>query len=116
MVTGPTCNYFLFLSEKPYVPLLQVVFYDASGRQMQVFDYSSDLEARDFSSCCLNPSGDTAVVGAFNRFYVYSLNSSRNTWEQVAVKQVRRTVPVVRELQRSHLIGKQQVLYCQQHM
>jgi intraflagellar transport protein 172 len=64
------------------------VFYDANGREMQAFDYSSDPEAQDFSSCCFNPSGDTAVVGAFNRFYVYSLNSSRGTWEQVGVKQV----------------------------
>ncbi|WIA40104.1 hypothetical protein OEZ86_013511 [Tetradesmus obliquus] len=65
-----------------------VVFYYANGREQQAFDYSSDPEARDFSSCCFNPSGDTAVVGAFSRFYVYSLNSSRGTWEQVAVKQV----------------------------
>jgi intraflagellar transport protein 172 len=66
-----------------------VVFYDVNGREMQAFDYSSDPEARDFSSCCFNPSGDTAVVGAFNRFYVYSLSSSRGTWKQVDVKQVR---------------------------
>jgi hypothetical protein len=70
------------------LPPPQVVFYDTNGREMQAFDYSSDPEARDFSSCCFNPSGDTAVVGAFNRFYVYSLNSSRGTWEQVGVKQV----------------------------
>eukprot|EP00882_Tetradesmus_deserticola_P017184 GHRQ01018394.1.p2 GENE.GHRQ01018394.1~~GHRQ01018394.1.p2 ORF type:complete len:113 (-),score=45.80 GHRQ01018394.1:379-717(-) len=68
---------------------LQVVFYAANGSEVQAFDYSSDQEARDFSSCCFNPSGDTAVVGAFNRFYVYSMNSSRGTWEQVGVKQVR---------------------------
>jgi hypothetical protein len=68
----------------------QVVFYDASGRQLQAFDYSTDEAARDFSCCAINPSNDTAVVGAFNRLYVFSLNNSTGIWQHMAVKQVSR--------------------------
>lgn len=67
---------------------IQVAFYDANGRELQAFEYSNDNDAHDFSSCSFNPSGDTAVVGAFNRFYVYSFSSSKGIWEEVAVKQV----------------------------
>lgn len=67
----------------------KVVFYDGAGRQQQVFDYSSDDEARAFASAAFNPAGDAAVVGAFNRLYVFSYSSSRGVWQQVAIKQAR---------------------------
>lgn len=66
----------------------QVVFYDANGRQLQAFDFSTDEAARDLSCCAMNPSNDTAVVGAFNRLYVFSLNNSTGVWQHMAVKQV----------------------------
>lgn len=66
-----------------------MVFFDANGRQLQAFDFSSDSAARDFASCSINPSNDTAVVGAFNRLYVFSLSNSTGVWQHTAVKQVR---------------------------
>jgi hypothetical protein len=36
----------------------------------------------------MNPSNDTAVVGAYNRLYVFSLNNSTGVWQHMAVKQV----------------------------
>jgi hypothetical protein len=66
----------------------QVVFYDANGRQLQAFDFSTDDAARDLSCCAMNPSNDTAVVGAYNRLYVFSLNNSTGVWQHMAVKQV----------------------------
>jgi len=66
---------------------LQVVFYDGNGRQLQAFDYSTDEAARDFSCCAINPSNDTAVVGAFNRLYVFNLSNSTGVWQHMAVKQ-----------------------------
>jgi hypothetical protein len=65
-----------------------VVFYDTNGREQQAFDYSTDPEARDFSCCSFSPSGDVAVVGAFSRFYVYRLNTTKGTWEEVGMQQV----------------------------
>lgn len=79
-------------SHRPWLlcVLLQVTFYDANGRQLQAFDYSTDEAARDFSCAAINPSNDTAVVGAFNRLYVFSLSNSTGVWQHMAVKQVRR--------------------------
>ena len=66
----------------------QVVFYDGNGRDQQAFEYTSDDGARTFTCCCFNPSGDAAVAGAFNRFYVYALNTAKGIWEQVYMQQV----------------------------
>lgn len=66
----------------------QVVFYDAGGRQLQLFDFASDTGARDFTCCAMNPNNDTAVVGAFDRLYIFSLNNSTGVWQHMAVKQV----------------------------
>ena len=61
------------------------MFYDQSGKEQQSFDYSGDEGVREFVSCAFNPSGDTAVFGTFNRFYVFSHNATRHTWEEVRV-------------------------------
>lgn len=67
----------------PPPPHAQVVFYDANGRQLQSFDFSNDEGVREFTSCAFNPSGDAAVFGTYNRFYVFAFNAGRNVWEQV---------------------------------
>lgn len=68
--------------------LAQVVFYDTNGREVQVYDYNNEDGVREFTSCSFNPSGDTAVFGTYNRFYVFAYHQVRNAWDQVAIKQV----------------------------
>lgn len=68
--------------------LLQVVFYDLNGREVRAFDYSADDSMREFSSCAFNPSGDTVVMGNYNRFLIYAYNMQRSDWEEVGHKQV----------------------------
>jgi intraflagellar transport protein 172 len=58
----------------------KVTFYDSYGNLLQRFDYSNDDKVRDFTVASFNPSGDTAVLGNFNRFYVYNFNSKRGQW------------------------------------
>ncbi len=63
----------------------QVYFYDLTGNKVQSFDYASDLQqAQEFFCAAVNPSGQTVVLGSFNRFLVYSYNSSKQIWEQAA--------------------------------
>ena len=50
-----------------------------------MFDYSGDDTVREFSSCAFNPSGETAVFGTYNRFYIFTLNAKR-TWEEVGAE------------------------------
>lgn len=67
----------------------QVAFYDPStGREQQAFDYSGDDGARNFACAAVNPAGDAAVVGAFNRLYVFARGGPKGAWQQAGVKQV----------------------------
>lgn len=36
----------------------------------------------------MNPSGDSVVLGNFNRFYMYQLNKRRGQWEEVGVRHI----------------------------
>jgi intraflagellar transport protein 172 len=69
--------------------------YDANGRELQSMDYSTDESVRDFASCTFNPGGDTVVFGAFNRLYAFAWSSTKNVWEEVAMKHVRALSEIV---------------------
>ena len=56
-----------------------MVFYDQEGHQSQQFDYSGDESAKEFAVAQYNPTGDTVVVGAFDRFYIYSSHDCRDS-------------------------------------
>lgn len=67
----------------------QVVFYDPkTGRELQAFDHSGDDGARNFACAAVNPAGDAAVVGAYNRLYVFAKSGPKGTWQAAGVKQV----------------------------
>ncbi|KAJ3290304.1 hypothetical protein HK104_006864 [Borealophlyctis nickersoniae] len=63
-----------------------VVFYDGEGRVIQEFDYGRDDDEQDFTVAEFSPSGQSAVVGSFNRFHVYNYIASRAQWEEAPVK------------------------------
>ena len=72
----------------------QVVFYDPkSGREQQSFDHSGDDGARHFACADVNPAGDAAVVGAFNRLYVFTKGGPKGAWQAAGVKQVCEQLP-----------------------
>eukprot|EP00854_Cymbomonas_tetramitiformis_P006568 gene6568-7868_t len=64
----------------------KVVFYDTEGGVLQHFDYSGDEAVREFTCAEFNPSGETVVIGSFNRYYVFSYNLQRQLWEESGVK------------------------------
>ena len=72
----------------------QVVFFDpASGSEQAVFDHGGDDEARAFGCVAINPAGDAAVVGAFDRLYAFvhgggETSSLAAKWRAAGVKQV----------------------------
>ncbi|KAI8818942.1 uncharacterized protein EV422DRAFT_125936 [Fimicolochytrium jonesii] len=63
-----------------------VVFYDSEGRVMQEFDYSRDDDVQDFTGAEFSPSGQSVVIGSFNRFYVYNFSTANQQWEEAPVK------------------------------
>jgi hypothetical protein len=71
-------------------PITQVVFYDPkTGREQAAFDQGGDNGARSFGCAAMNPAGDAAVVGGFNRLYIFARGGPKGLWQPAGVKQVR---------------------------
>lgn len=66
----------------------KVTFYDTYGNVLQRFDYTTEDKVKDFTVASFNPSGDTVVLGNYNRFYVYNLNAKRGQWEEIMCKSI----------------------------
>ena len=65
-----------------------MVFYDKEGMVLQRFDYSRDEKEKEFTVAAFNPSGETVVVGSFNRFRIFSTNPHDNSWQDSGLKHV----------------------------
>ncbi|KAI8804484.1 hypothetical protein BJ742DRAFT_824622 [Cladochytrium replicatum] len=63
-----------------------VTFYDHDGRIAQEFNYSRDEDERDFTTAEMNPSGQSVVLGSYNRFRIFNYSSHRGQWEEAPVK------------------------------
>jgi len=64
----------------------KVAFYESSGDRFSTFDYSKEDKVKEFTCAAFNLTGETAVVGNFNRFYVYNYNHKRPCWDQICDK------------------------------
>lgn len=67
----------------------KVIFYAQDGAMLQHFDYSKDPSTKEFTCATVNPTGESILVGSFNRFYIFSFNLHRNMWEESCVKEAR---------------------------
>lgn len=67
----------------------RVVFYDPQDASVQRnFDYTDDAKVKEFSCAAFSPSGQSCVVGNFNKFFVYGYNNRTNSWEESSVKEI----------------------------
>lgn len=60
----------------------KIQFFDMQGRQLQMFDHSRNEGVKEFSSIAFNPSGQTVVLGNFDRFFIYVFNIGKGRWEE----------------------------------
>ena len=75
MQPSPLCAFPPYTLSSPHTPAAQLVcFYDKEGQQLQRFDYSRDETEKEFTAAAFNPSGETVIVGSFNRFRTFTLN------------------------------------------
>lgn len=51
-------------------------------------DYSHDSTVKEFTIGAFNPSGDTVVLGNFNKFFVIGFNPNRGDYVEKAVKNI----------------------------
>eukprot|EP00746_Dinoflagellata_sp_MGD_P167287 gnl/MRDRNA2_/MRDRNA2_97790_c0_seq1.p1 gnl/MRDRNA2_/MRDRNA2_97790_c0~~gnl/MRDRNA2_/MRDRNA2_97790_c0_seq1.p1 ORF type:complete len:1756 (-),score=421.22 gnl/MRDRNA2_/MRDRNA2_97790_c0_seq1:252-5519(-) len=65
-----------------------VRFWDPAGHDSRSFDYSSDKSMKEFTVAAFNPSGESVVVGNFNKFIVYAWHPKHREWVEAAIKEV----------------------------
>ncbi|CAD7702008.1 unnamed protein product [Ostreobium quekettii] len=66
----------------------KVVFYSYSGQRLQEFDCSESGNGAELSVAVFNPSGDSVVLGSFNKFMSFSYVSRADSWEQMGTKEI----------------------------
>eukprot|EP00928_Gymnodinium_smaydae_P061483 TRINITY_DN45540_c0_g1_i1.p1 TRINITY_DN45540_c0_g1~~TRINITY_DN45540_c0_g1_i1.p1 ORF type:complete len:1813 (+),score=398.59 TRINITY_DN45540_c0_g1_i1:155-5440(+) len=66
----------------------RVRFWDPEGREGQTFDYTSDPKIKEFTVAAFNPSGESVVLGNFNRFLVYAWHPKNREWTEVVQREV----------------------------
>ncbi|PAA52772.1 hypothetical protein BOX15_Mlig006435g1 [Macrostomum lignano] len=66
----------------------RIYAYTREGRPLQQFDYSRDDNEKEFTVACCSPSGQTVVVGSFNRIRLLNWSPSKGTWEEGAATEI----------------------------
>jgi intraflagellar transport protein 172 len=70
-------------------PDLKVLFYDMKGNVLQKFDYSNEDKEKEYTIAAFSPTGQSVVLGGFNRFRTFSYSSRRKQWEEAPVTDVK---------------------------
>jgi intraflagellar transport protein 172 len=56
------------------------------GKIAQKFDYSRDEKQKAFSIIESSPSGQSCVIGSFNKLTIFNYSAANKQWEEVAPK------------------------------
>ena len=59
------------------------------GRQLQNFDYAKDDDEKEFTVAVTSPSGQSVVVGSFDRLRVFNWSPRKGAWEESKPKEIR---------------------------
>lgn len=65
-----------------------VRFWGNDGRETRTFDYSNTPGVKEFSCCRFNPSGESVVLGNYNKYFVFSYNPRTREWSEVVIKEI----------------------------
>lgn len=63
--------------------------FSAIGRILQSFDYSKDDDENEFTTAISSPSGQSIVIGSYDRLRVFNWSPRRMTWEEAKAKEIR---------------------------
>jgi len=58
------------------------------GRNLQNFDYSKDDDEKEFTVAVASPSGQSVVVGSYDRLRVFNWSPRRGAWEESKPKEI----------------------------
>ncbi|KAM4772549.1 intraflagellar transport protein 172 homolog [Rhinophrynus dorsalis] len=66
----------------------KLVAYGREGQVIQTFDYSRDPSEKEFTAAATSPSGQSVVVGSYDRLRVLNWSSRRGVWEEAKPKEI----------------------------
>ncbi len=67
----------------------RVVAYTKEGsRVMQQFDYSRDQDEHEFTTAVCSPSGQSVVVGSYDRLRVFNWSPRKGQWDEGKAKEI----------------------------
>lgn len=66
----------------------RIIMYNNDGRIQQQFDYSRDLDEKEFTVASCSPSGHSLVLGSFNRLRVFNWAPRKSIWEEGLPKNI----------------------------
>ncbi|RLV86206.1 hypothetical protein DV515_00015928 [Chloebia gouldiae] len=66
----------------------KIVAYGKEGSVIQTFDYSRDSSEKEFTTAATSPSGQSIVVGSYDRLRVLNWSPRRSAWEEGKPKEI----------------------------
>ncbi|CAH3194996.1 unnamed protein product, partial [Porites evermanni] len=66
----------------------RIIAYGKEGRILQNFDYSRDDDEKEFTVAICSPSGQSVVVGSYNRLRVFNWSPRKGSWDESRAKEI----------------------------
>ncbi|XP_078598147.1 intraflagellar transport protein 172 homolog [Branchiostoma floridae x Branchiostoma japonicum] len=66
----------------------RVIVYGKDGRSIQQFDYSRDDDEKELTTAVCSPSGQSVVVGSYDRLRVYNWSPRKGLWDEAKPKEI----------------------------
>ncbi|XP_064411524.1 intraflagellar transport protein 172 homolog [Latimeria chalumnae] len=66
----------------------KIVAYGREGQLLQTFDYSRDTSEKEFTVAATSPSGQSVVIGSYDRLRVLNWSSRRSGWDEAKGKEI----------------------------
>ncbi|KAK3595246.1 hypothetical protein CHS0354_010853 [Potamilus streckersoni] len=67
----------------------RIIAYGRDGRSFQHFDYSRDDDEHEFTTAICSPSGQSIVLGSFDRLHTLNWSPRRQMWDEPKIKVIR---------------------------
>ncbi|XP_072536228.1 intraflagellar transport protein 172 homolog isoform X2 [Salminus brasiliensis] len=66
----------------------KIVAYGKEGHVLQTFDYSRDRSEMEFTVATASPSGQSIVLGSYDRLRVFNWSPRRGAWDEASSKEI----------------------------
>ncbi|XP_030054442.1 intraflagellar transport protein 172 homolog [Microcaecilia unicolor] len=66
----------------------KIVAYGKEGQVIQAFDYSRDPSEKEFTAAATSPSGQSVVIGSYDRLRVLNWSPRKSAWEEAKPKEI----------------------------